>query len=209
MSRFATRSETRRQTRNVVGWLALVALGAGCQREKSAVLPAVFEDISLIDQDGASVSETALSNRALLVGFMFTSCPVVCPQQTEALAEVRAALPPPVQERVQFVSVSVDPENDTPHALKEFARAHRGDEPGWSFVRADAAGTQRLTSRLAALDAATGPAPSAHSTTLYLFARGGQLVQRYRGAPLDVPHLVRELIALDSLEPSGARLARN
>ena len=139
---------------------------------------------------------------------MFTSCPVVCPKQTEALAEVRAALPEAVRERVRFVSVSVDPENDTPRALKRFARAHHADERGWSFVRSDPAGTERLTSRLAAFEPGAA-APSAHGTSLYLFDRGGRLVQRYRGAPLDVSHLARELTFLDDLKPSGARLARN
>lgn len=140
---------------------------------------------------------------------MFTSCPVVCPKQTEALAEVRAALPTAVRERVRFVSISVDPENDTPRALKDFARAHRADESGWSFVRSDTAGTQLVVSRLGAFEPDAAPTPSAHGTSLYLFDRGGRLVQRYRGAPLDVSHLARELVLLDDLKPSGARLARN
>lgn len=195
--------------RRVAAGLALVALGVSCRREERAVLPAAFEEISLTDQDGATVLASALSNRPLLVGFMFTSCPVVCPKQTEALAEVRAALPTAVRERVRFVSISVDPENDTPRALKDFARAHRADESGWSFVRSDTAGTQLVVSRLGAFEPDAAPTPSAHGTSLYLFDRGGRLVQRYRGAPLDVSHLARELVLLDDLKPSGARLARN
>lgn len=195
--------------RRVAAGLALVALGVSCRREERAVLPAVFEEISLTDQDGATVLASALSNRPLLVGFMFTSCPVACPKQTEALAEVRAALPTAVRERVRFVSISVDPENDTPRALKDFARAHRADESGWSFVRSDTAGTQLVVSRLGAFEPDAAPTPSAHGTSLYLFDRGGRLVQRYRGAPLDVSHLARELVLLDDLKPSGARLARN
>ena len=188
--------------------LAVAGLGTGCQREKPAPLPPAFEGISLVDQDGAALSGSSVSNRPLLVSFMFTSCPTVCPEQTEALAQVRDALPPEVRESVRFVSVSVDPENDTPGALKQFALAHHADDEGWSFVRSDVAGTQLLTTRLAALDPA-GSAPSAHNTSLYLFDRGGRLVQRYRGAPLDVPHLARELVVLDDLKPSEARLARN
>jgi protein SCO1/2 len=202
-------SETSRRARNLAVAVLLAGLVASCRGEQPGPVPAVFEDISLIDQDGAALSKEALSNRALLVSFMFTSCPVVCPKQTAALAAVRAELSPTVRERVRFISVSVDPENDTPQALKQFAGTHHADEPGWSFVRADAAGTELLSARLAAFEPGTAPTPSAHATALYLFDRGGRLVQRYRGAPLDVSHLARELALLDDVKPSGARLARN
>lgn len=155
------------------------------------------------------MSSSTLANQALLLNLMFTSCPQVCPRQTQALVDVRAALPPAVREHVRFLSISVDPEHDTPSALKEFARAHGALAAGWSFARSDEAGTRLLGSRLAAFEPGVAPAPSAHGTALYLFDRGGRLVQRYRGAPLEVPHLVRELVALHDLNPSGARLASN
>jgi cytochrome oxidase Cu insertion factor (SCO1/SenC/PrrC family) len=205
----ASTIDARRRARNAAVGLALLALSSACQRGRPGAPPAVLEDVSLTDQDGAALPLSALSNEVLLVNLMFTSCPVVCPRQTEALVLVREALPPAVRQRVRFLSISVDPENDSPSALKQFARAHGADELGWSFVRSDAADTRLLTSRLAAFEPGSAPAPSAHGTTLYLFARGGQLMQRYRGAPLDVSHLARELVMLDDLKPSGARLASN
>ncbi len=189
--------------------IVLASLCGACRREPEAIQHGVFQGISFVDQNGAPVEVSALSEQALVVSFMFTSCPVVCPRHTKGLVETRAALPAAVRDRIRFVSVSVDPDNDTPQALKAFAQAHGADEPGWSFVRADAASTQRLTARLAAFEPGVAPTPSAHGTTLYLFDRGGRLVQRYRGAPLDVSHLARELVALDELKPSGARLASN
>ncbi len=203
------RCETHRAAHRVAIGIVLAALSSGCQREAGAGLPAVFSDISLIDQDGAPLTGKALANRSLVVSFMFTSCPVVCPRQTQALAEVRAALPAAVRERVRFVSISVDPENDTPSALKRFAQLNHADDSGWSFVRADAVGTQLLTTRLAAFEPGSAAEPAAHGTSLYLFDRGGRLAQRYRGAPLDVSHLARELTLLDDLKPSEARLAHN
>ncbi|RYZ01927.1 MAG: SCO family protein [Myxococcales bacterium] len=209
MSAFAFRWETRPGARGAAMGLLLAALSVSCQRQEPSALAATFEDVSLTDQDGAALVAAALTDQVVLVNFMFTSCPVVCPRQTEALAQVRAALPSPIRERVRFISASVDPDNDTPRALQQFARAHHAAAHGWSFVRSDAEGTAKLTSRLAAFEPGTAPSPSAHGTSIYLFDRGGRLVQRYRGAPLDVSHLARELSLLDDLKPSGARLARN
>jgi protein SCO1 len=197
----------RRQARNAAFVLAWAALAGGCRDQGTP--PAVFEGVSLVDEDGATLAPSSLANQPLLLNFFFTSCPVVCPRQTEGLAAARAALPPAVRQHVRFLSVSVDPENDTPSALQRYAQAHGADQPGWSFARSDEAGTKQLRERLAASAPGAAAEPSAHDTHLYLFDRGGQLVQRYRGAPLDVPHLVRELVSLDEVKPSGTRLARN
>jgi protein SCO1 len=195
--------------RRRAGWASLVlaAFGVACERAESTALP--LQGVPLVDQSGAQVSAKDLANRPLLVSFMFTSCPAVCPRQTESLVAVRAALPEPVRERVRFLSISVDPENDSPEALRQFAHAHGAAQPGWSFVRSDATGTQELTRRFAAFEPGKPATPSAHNTVVYLFDRGGRLVQRYRGAPLDVPHLARELALLDESNPPGARLAAN
>lgn len=209
MFALAPTSARRRAARVLALALALGAWCSGCQNHKSVDPPQVFAGISLVDQHASPLAAEQLSGRVLVVSFMFTSCPSVCPRQTEALVAVRRALPPPVRERVRFLSVSVDPDNDSPLALADFARSHGADVDGWSFVRSDAAGTALLGSRLAVFDRRAEPSPGGHGTAIYLFDRGGRLVQRYRGAPVEVAHLARELIALDDLKPSGARLASN
>jgi protein SCO1/2 len=189
-----------RVLRRNLGFLLLLAVTA-CAREPAAVTPSAFEGIALTNQDGLGLGPSDLAGKVLLVNFMFTSCSMVCPRQTRALLEIRNALPTAVRAEVRFLSVSVDPENDEPDALKRFARAHGADLPGWSFVRADEAGTERLARRMAVFDAsadaATGPA--AHTTALYLFDKKGALAQRYSGSPIDVPRLSREVAALQML----------
>jgi protein SCO1/2 len=189
---------------SVAGVLGLTA----CARERGE-LPAVLEGIPLTDQNGNTVGAAELGGKPLLVNFMFTRCSVVCGRQTQALEDARAALPEAVRNRVRFLSVSVDPANDDATALKRFAGRHGADVPGWSFVRSDELNTQQLTLRMAAFEPGTGarPPPSAHTLGLYLFDREGRLVQRYAGSPIDVPRISRELVALDDLNTSEARLA--
>jgi protein SCO1/2 len=188
----------------MLGGLGLPA----CSREQGALPPALV-GIPLTDQNGNTLGANEFAGHALLVNFMFTSCSAVCGRQTTALKAVRDALPQGVRDRVRFVSISVDPENDDAADLKRFATRHGADVRGWSFVRSDELNTQQLTLRMAAFEPGTGarPPPSAHTLGLYLFDREGRLVQRYAGSPIDVARLSRELVALDDLKPSEARLA--
>jgi len=111
---------------------------------------------------------------------------------------VQQQLSPALRERVQFVSLSVDPENDTPDAMRRFALANGADLNGWSFVRASADTTRVLTQELAAFAAPSKTTePSAHTTAVYLFDGSKRLMQRYGGSPLDELRLVHEVEQLD------------
>ena len=139
--------------------LVLLILGSAataCQRaqahEQAQALPAAFYGVALTDQDGKEQGADELGGSTLVVSFMFTSCPSVCPKQTRALAEVQRNLPSGVRGRVRFLSLSVDPEHDTPAEMRRFALANGADLSGWSFANAGQQGTQTLTSRLAAFE---------------------------------------------------------
>jgi protein SCO1/2 len=179
----------------------LVLIGSGCARSAptassdagSDVNESTFSELRFHDQNGHTLDASSLSSSPLLLSFMFTRCPTVCPKQTRALVELRAALPESVRERVRFLSVSVDPDYDNPKTLREFAQAHNATGAGWSFLVGSNQHTATLTRRLAGFDPrTTNPSPGDHSTATYLFNRRGQVLQRY-GAPLDVARIAAEL----------------
>jgi protein SCO1/2 len=159
-----------------------------------------LESAALTDQEGRALKAADFHEKLLVLSFFFSSCPTVCPVGTRALANVQHQLSAALRQRVRFVSLSVDPENDTPEALKKFAMANGADLGGWSFVRASLDDTHALMTELAAFDARDGGpiAPSGHTTATYLFDGHGRLMQRYAGSPLDVPRLVREIEQLDA-----------
>jgi protein SCO1/2 len=64
---------------------------------------------------------------------MFTSCPDVCPLLTTRMSGVRTQLAP-IRSSVRFVSFSVDPSNDRPEVLKQYALKHGADQTDWSFL---------------------------------------------------------------------------
>jgi protein SCO1/2 len=201
---------TNRFARRSIGVSLLLLLTAanalqGCsrtdasQKHGGSPAPSALTRASFTDQDGRTLKVPDLSGHIVVLHFFFTSCPRVCPLQVKALSDVRRTLSPELRSRVRFVSISVDPDNDTAAALKNFALANGVDQPGWSFVRASAADTRAITTEFEALDPrVSGERASTHTTNVFLFDRGGRLMQRYAGSPIDVGHLAREIEQLDA-----------
>jgi protein SCO1 len=80
-------------------------------------------DVKMVDANGVAVplrSNLANQDRPVILNFIFTSCAAVCPVMSATFAQVQAALGPE-REAIRMVSVSIDPEQDTPAALKAYA----------------------------------------------------------------------------------------
>lgn len=170
--------------------------------------PALLSSVKLRDQSGAALSSQSFTDKVLVLNFMFTSCPQVCPRQARELVQVQQALPDALKSKVRFLSVSVDPENDTPAALQQFAAETGINLENWSLAAASPEATHKLALELKAIEPSAGSAlPAAHGTSIYLFDRRGRLMQRYMGKPLDRQRLVREIEQLTRLEATDARTA--
>ena len=81
--------------------------------------PLVGGDFQLVNQDGRPVDQTMLNGKWSLVFFGFTYCPEFCPTTRAELAAVKQRLGDKADD-LQIVFVSVDPERDTPQALKDY-----------------------------------------------------------------------------------------
>ncbi|MEY2689790.1 MAG: hypothetical protein RL375_3989 [Pseudomonadota bacterium] len=96
-----------------------------------------FTELELQTHEGRPVRfySDVLQGRTVLINVIYASCKDACPLLTQQLNEVRAQLPPDMfGKQVFFVSLTSDPANDTPQALKEFAKKQGADVPGWTFL---------------------------------------------------------------------------
>jgi protein SCO1/2 len=94
-----------------------------------------FSDVELLDQDGRKVRfySDVLKGKTVIVNAFFTTCTSVCPPMNRNMEKLQEALGARVGKDVFLVSISVDPETDTPPRLKEYAQKfHAG--PGWLFL---------------------------------------------------------------------------
>lgn len=123
------------RTMSIVAGAVLVTLAAVTWVRYSAVepLPDLGEvpEFQLDESRGTSLRRADLAGETWIAAFLFTSCPSFCPRLTEQLKRVDAALP---EVPVRLVAFSVDPKNDTPAALREYARVHGVEGPRWNFV---------------------------------------------------------------------------
>jgi protein SCO1/2 len=103
--------------------LAIRSDGGRDLRAGTPLDPEPAPAISLEDQSGRARSLAALRGRVVVVTFLFTSCPDVCPLTADKLAAADRGLGD--AGRVAYVAVSLDPEGDTPEARREFVARHR------------------------------------------------------------------------------------
>jgi len=88
-------------------------------------------DVELVRDDGKTVrlAEELADGRPVVLSFVFTSCTTVCPMLSATLAQLQRKLGPG-RDRVHLVSISIDPEFDTPARLREYATKF-GAGPEW------------------------------------------------------------------------------
>lgn len=92
-------------------------------------------DVKLLDANGARVSlrnELAEQDRPVILNFIFTSCTAICPVMVATFSQVQATLGPQ-RSAVRMVSISIDPEQDTPAVLKAYAGKF-GAGPQWQML---------------------------------------------------------------------------
>ena len=97
-------------------------------------LNVLIDNFALTDQDGAGVEFRKLRGRPLVINFMYTSCPDICPLLTASLKILRSRMTPAETEGIRFLSITTDPEVDSPKVLKAYSKRHEADAPNWSWL---------------------------------------------------------------------------
>ena len=94
-----------------------------------------FPNLPVVTQDGKTLKfyDDVIKGKIVLISFIYTNCPDICPLATARIAQVEDKLGDMVGRDIFFVSMTVDPERDTPERLKEFATAFDAG-PGWLFL---------------------------------------------------------------------------
>lgn len=106
------------------------------QAQQPLPLLAVVPPFTLTNQDGKPFGTETLKGKAYVAAFMFTRCPSICPELTRKMKDASELVAKKGLE-VEFLSISVDPENDTPEVLKAYAKKHGADRPNWNFLTGD------------------------------------------------------------------------
>lgn len=101
-------------------------------------------DFTLVDQNSREFQFSKLAGRVVVVAFAYTTCPDVCPLITAALRQVQSGLTKEERKRVFFLTITTDPEIDSPKILAGYAKRYGADLATWSFLTGDPAVLQKV-----------------------------------------------------------------
>ena len=172
-------------------------LGAWLLRQDQIDLPryASVPDLTFTNAEGKAVSLHDLKGKPWLLGFFFSSCKGVCPRVNHAL-EAKFPRLAKASPRLSLVSVSVDPERDTPERLKEYGRQFSFPAGAWHLL----VGPENTLKELAdgVLLGLPGQ-PDVHSTKVLLVDSELNVRGFYQALELEeeLPQLLRALRALE------------
>ena len=138
-------------------------------------------DFALIAQDARPLSLAALRGKVVLLDFVYTRCPGPCPILTGIHEDVRDGLSEVDRAAVQLVSITLDPEHDTPAVLRAWASARRIETQGWSFATGPAADVDAVVRAYGVGSVRQPNGEIEHTVATFLIDRDGNIAKRYLG----------------------------
>jgi cytochrome oxidase Cu insertion factor (SCO1/SenC/PrrC family) len=185
-------------------FFASLALSLGCQKPSDrpivalpagtpAPAPAVMEPgaeclpFALTAQDGQPFDSKDLAGKVWLGSVFFANCPGPCFRENQAIADILRRIDHP---DLMAVSLTCDPDNDTPDALRRYADRFQADPARWKFLTGDFALIRKVANESFLLPAEVG----VHSERGVVFDRQGRLRGSYHLLQEDRVALLEKLI---------------
>jgi len=178
--------------------LTLMPLSGAPSAAADPVLPKIgpAPEFALISQDGARVRLADLRGKVVAVTFIFTRCTATCPVLTPMMSFVQDRLGSDFGAKIAFVSITVDPERDTPEVLKEYAQAFGANLSGWSFLTGDPEAIRDVVRRYGVFAEKTANGDVDHTFLTSIVDRRGILRVQYLGVRFDPEEFRRDLVSL-------------
>lgn len=213
--------------RNLIGLLGMAPLAGGLVAGASAraaetdgsssremIRNRYFPNVVLTTHEGKKVRfyDDLLKDKIVMINMMYAECDGVCPGITANLARVQKALGSRVGKDIFMYSITLKPEQDTPRALKAYAKMH-GVKPGWFFLTGDPKDIETLRRKLGF----TNPDPKLDadkSQHVGMVRYGNERLQRWAACPglANASWIVDSVLFVDwpkDLKPSGENSARS
>ncbi len=150
-----------------------------------------FPNVELTTQDNKKVKfyDDVLAGKVVVINFIFTTCVDVCPLDTAQLRKIYDLLGDHPGKDIFLYSISVDPERDTPKAMREFMKQYQVGK-GWTFLTGKREDIDLIQKKLGIRPA--GDSPSAHTTSLMLAnVPAGSWIKR---SPYENPQMIANLL---------------
>jgi protein SCO1 len=151
---------------------------------------------ALTSQDGVPVALADLRGKVVALTFIYTACPDICPMMTQKMVDIQDQLGADFGAKIAFVSISLDPERDTPEVLKDYAQFWGAKPEGWSFLTGSLEAVRDVTRRYGVFLLKKEDGSVDHSQLTSLVDADGQMRVQYLGARFDPEEFRHDLLSL-------------
>ena len=162
-----------------------------------------FPDIKLIDQEGRDFSFSQVRGKVLVVAYIYTNCPDICHIISKKMNVFKEQIKKSgLQDRVYFVSISFDPERDTPDALRHHAEMMNLDLDNWVFLTGDQDSVNEIL-KVAGMEAIKDTVETGgkvdqsysllHRDRISLADKNGRIRKHYKGSEFNPDELLEDI----------------
>jgi protein SCO1 len=162
------------------------------------------EEFTLLDQHNEQVSfPETYSGKVMLVGYVYTHCPDICPVITYNMRDVQRSLPE--EDDFLLVSVSFDPDRDSPDILYQYAENYRLNQDSWRLLTGNKQEVENLLEKLQIATVKTPTRFAEDNTPIYfidhtdrvtLIDKKGQVRRHYPGSELNSDEIIQDIRTL-------------
>ncbi len=157
---------------------------------------------ALIDQRGEPFALEQVGGKAVLLDFVYTHCPGPCPVLTGRNVDVQKRLDPATRAASWFVSITLDPQRDTPDVLRRYAEARGADLSDWSFLTGPADVVKPLIESYGVGSIRQPDGTINHLVVTFLIDGRGRIAERFIGLEHQPDEIARALAKLAQGAPS-------
>ena len=152
---------------------------------------------TLTDTQGRSVSFADFQGQVVVLNFIYASCPDVCPLHSALIAELQAQINrTAMADMVQFISITTDPERDSPQLMDEYGEAQGLDPANWMFLTGAVQATRGLAWDYGLKFSPGEEGYLMHGVVTHVIDKSGTLRARYHGLKVDPVNIIFHINAL-------------
>jgi protein SCO1/2 len=174
----------------------LFAIGSGAADGETLPKIKPAPEFTLTKQDGKRLTLKELRGKVLAITFIFASCTDTCPLLTAKMAGIQDRLGPAFGPQSFFLSITVDPERDTPAVLKRYAEAHKANTAGWAFLTGSSAEIREVARNYGIYYKKRPRGDVDHTFLTSLVDQSGILRVQYMGVRFNPDEMLRDLRSL-------------
>ena len=182
---------------------AIIFLIYGCKEKMPLVDDLSNKEYSLVDQDSNKVEFPQMAKGKITVtGYIFTNCPDICPLTTNNMHRIQERVKKENIKGVEFVTISFDPEFDTPNILKKYAEVRNLDLSNWTFLTGSKTTIDSLIKEVGVFAVVNDSTVFkngkkiyyyVHTDRIQLIDQDGKIRKNYHGSKINIDEIIADI----------------